>query len=83
MIHDIQWSFDPEEVGRLVVAEDVAMWPVVESFDGDHQDDAVTDDVPRVAVDAVTLVRQPIRVAPRLEPGDVAQETDLPVGLRR
>jgi hypothetical protein len=21
------------------------MWPVVESFDGDHRDDAVTDDV--------------------------------------
>jgi hypothetical protein len=32
-------------VGWLVVAGDVAMWPVVESFDGDHRDDAVTNDV--------------------------------------
>jgi hypothetical protein len=32
-------------VGRLVVAGDVAMWPVFESFRGDHRDDAVTDDV--------------------------------------
>ena len=31
-------------VGRLIVAGDVAVWPVVESFHGDHRDDAVTDD---------------------------------------
>ena len=32
-------------IGRLVVAGDVAMWPVVEAFHGDHGDDAGTDDV--------------------------------------
>lgn len=34
-----------QSISGLVVARDVAMWPVVESFDGDHRDDAVTDDV--------------------------------------